>query len=386
MSMASDPVLSFDALLAPISDEAPTGPDLREDYSPDAVFREIAGAAKNARKIERTLVEDPESVTEHPDWRPVLEKAPTVLEKQSKDLELASCLAEALLRARGFAGLRDGFRLCRELAEKYWEALHPLPDPDEPVDENEPPDRVAAMVGWDGGEATGTLIQPLRAVSLVESSEFGPLGVAAYERAAKLETLDGAERERELGLGVITLSQYHKAVADSSAAFYEQLLQDFQGMEREFEALATVMVDKCGSYLAPPVSNIQAALDACRLQLHENARTKVPHLLGEDGPGGSDVEAGDNGGDGLAGAGTQRGSTGPAASREQAFDLIRQASAYFKEHEPHSVLSWQLDECVRWGKMSLPDLLSEIISDTSALDEVCRRVGIRHRQEDEFSE
>lgn len=76
----------------------------------------------------------------------------------------------------------------------------------------------------------------------------------------------------------------------------------------------------------------------------------------------------------AAGAGFVR--SGPIQTREQAFDMLLQVAHFFREAEPHSILPWQLEECVKWGRMPLPDLLKDLITDSSTLEAVCKRIGI----------
>src|SRR5262249_21888547 len=58
-------------------------------------------------------------------WREVIRLTREALINNSKDLQLAVWLTEALVKQFGFAGMRDGFRLLRELQERYWETLFP---------------------------------------------------------------------------------------------------------------------------------------------------------------------------------------------------------------------------------------------------------------------
>jgi type VI secretion system protein ImpA len=85
---------------------------------------------------------------------------------------------------------------------------------------------------------------------------------------------------------------------------------------------------------------------------------------------------GETAGTGAADAPKAGRSTGPIRSREEAFEQLRLVARFFRETEPHSVLSWQLEECVRWGRMTLPELLTDLISDGTTRDALFKRVGI----------
>ena len=45
--------------------------------------------------------------------------------KKTKDLQLAGWLTEALLKQKGFGGLKDGLALCHGLVDKFWDTLYP---------------------------------------------------------------------------------------------------------------------------------------------------------------------------------------------------------------------------------------------------------------------
>src|SRR6516164_1413622 len=110
--MASPDTLNFARLLAPLPGPNPTGVDLRADLSPGSVYYALRDA-----RFAKLLAETAWGAA--PDWRPILRQGVAVLTVQAKDLEIVSYVIEALARLYGFAGLRDGFRLARELIVRY---------------------------------------------------------------------------------------------------------------------------------------------------------------------------------------------------------------------------------------------------------------------------
>ena len=129
--MASPTTLDFESLLRPISDEQPGGVELRADTEGRSLFFQVKEAREAARGVERRalhgILDDDESPApvERPDWQLVRQLATRILTGHSKDLWVCAWLIEALTRLEGFAGLRDGFRLTRELAEIFWDTIHP---------------------------------------------------------------------------------------------------------------------------------------------------------------------------------------------------------------------------------------------------------------------
>ena len=67
---------------------------------------------------------------------------------------------------------------------------------------------------------------------------------------------------------------------------------------------------------------------------------------------------------------------GSVNSRAEAFKTLTEVARFFRKSEPHSPVSYALEQVVKWGKMSLPDLLTELIRDSSARESMFRHVGI----------
>ncbi len=48
---------------------------------------------------------------------------------------------------------------------------------------------------------------------------------------------------------------------------------------------------------------------------------------------------------------------------------------YFREHEPNSPIPLLLEQAIRWGNLSLPELLSELVHDEQALLHSYKLIG-----------
>jgi type VI secretion system protein ImpA len=366
-------VLDFAALLAPIPGENPAGDDLRDDFSPDSLYRRIRAARSEARDAERRLVFDDDeggSSGGAANWQPILELAPQAIAERSKDLELAAVLIEALARNHGYPGLRDGFRLARELVERFWDHLYPLPDEDDGVFA-----RVAPLAGLNGHEGEGLLPRPIAKIPITSATSVGEFSAADYRAANELDAEPDAEkRARRLEQpGTVTLEMFAKAVSETPADFFDHLVEDLRQCEEEFEKLCKVLDEKCGVdesgfSQSPPSSSIRAAL--------EETRAIVARITGRSEPG-------DTSGDGDVGesaanrAGAAGDVSGTVQSREEAFRSLLRVAAFFKRTEPHSPVSYALEQAVHWGRMELPELLGELVSDANVRAELFKRLGIR---------
>jgi len=374
--MPSPDVLDFEILLAPISEESPTGADLRTDPSPISIYHRIRDARTAARAAERQLVAGEEEAGDAaPDWRPVLVEGVRALSEKSKDLEVTAYLIEALVRLRGFAGLRDGFRLARELVERFWDGLYPLPD------EDGVETRVAALVGLNGDDAEGTLIIPIARAPVTSETSVGVMSAAHYQQAqALVRVSDPKLREARIAAGTPTLELVRAAVAETSAPFFADLVQDIT-LTAEAVAGLCAVVEERGQGYAIPSSRIQTALEMVRDAVKDLARDKLQAAEARQSPAESELVAQD----GSKGPDASPAPLAPAAdvvalvarSREDAFQQLVRLADYFRSTEPHSVISYALEQVVHWGRMPLPQLLSELIADDGERSKFFKQFGIK---------
>jgi type VI secretion system protein ImpA len=124
-------------ILKPIAGDSPSGADLRYDPRVDAI--------KEARREDLDLP----GVTNRKlaDWPAVINGSTALLADETKDLQLASWLTEALLNKNGYSGLATGLEALRGLMETFWDTMHPeLEDDDAEL-------RIGPL-DWVGGRLT----------------------------------------------------------------------------------------------------------------------------------------------------------------------------------------------------------------------------------------
>jgi type VI secretion system protein ImpA len=366
--MRSEEVLDFDRLLAPIPGEHAVGVDLRADSSPTSPYYAVKDARNAARAEERRAIMESEASPNSVDWRPVLQLSSQALAQRAKDLEVVAYLIEALVRKHGFAGLRDGFRVARELVEQFWDGLYPLPD------EEGMETRVAPLTGLNGEDADGTLIAPIYQVPITEGSDAGPYSTADYKQALAIKQIaDEAARAKRLERGGVSLENFEKAVIQTPARFFGTLVQDLTACAEEFTRLCGVLDEKCDSK-APPSSNIRGALAFCLETVQHVARDKLQTLI--EAPPPSPEEDGAAAGEAPAAAG-EAVSADTIRTRDDAFRLLLKVADFFHRTEPHTPVSYTLEQAVRWGRMQLPELLAELIPDNESRQQFFKQVGIR---------
>jgi type VI secretion system protein ImpA len=87
--------------------------------------------------------------------------------------------------------------------------------------------------------------------------------------------------------------------------------------------------------------------------------------------GAGDAEAG------VGGLGRVAAGAAQVASREDALRALGEIANFFRRTEPHSPLSYTLDEAVRRGRMTWPELLAEVVADTDTRNTILNTLGIR---------
>lgn len=354
--MTTPDILNFDELLAPIPGGSGAGVDLREDRGPTSSYDKIREARMAARDAERAAERggDDATPTAVGAWRTIVDTAPGVLASQSKDLEIASMLTEGLLRLRGLAGLRDGFRLIRGLAENFWADLYPLPEDDDIQT------RLASITSLNGEEprGDGTLVRPLRRVEITRGGDPGPFTLAQYEQAQQLASMSDESRiQQRIAAGAVTTDMVIANGALTPRGFYEELLADLDACREEHRKLFETLDGLCGRD-APPSTTIAKLLE----QMRGVITTLAPYLVAAAAP--VEVEA-------PAAGAANRVSAAPVAAdtisgRDDALNQLSRVADYFRRNEPQSTVSYVLDELVRRARLPLNLLIEELIEDENA--------------------
>jgi type VI secretion system protein ImpA len=362
--MASPAVLDFDKLLAPIPGGKPAGSDLRADTSPASDYYAIRDARKLASDTERRIDKGDEA--EPPDWRPVLERATKVLTEKTKDLEITAYLIESLVRLRGFPGLRDGYRLAREFLEQRWDGLYPTSE------DGDIESRFSHILYLNGIDGPGTLIVPVRKIAMTAATSLGTFNLTHYQQAQSLNQIADAKlKQKRIDEGAITLEMIQKAVAETPAKFYADMVEDIASCTEEFRGFCEALNKRSG--YDPPSADLNKVLESYLDIIKDLARDKLPKAPSPaPSPAAEAAPA-------APGAQVSTAVVDPSVikNREDALDRIKKIADYFREHEPQSMLPYALEQIVAWGKMSLPELFAELIPEEGPRKNLFKQVGIK---------
>ncbi|PKF63489.1 type VI secretion system protein TssA [Psychromonas sp. psych-6C06] len=370
--MPSPSLIDIPALILPIEGELSVGNDLREDPSYDSNYAQIKDARRAARDAERNNMFDGDNSEALEHWQKIFVLAPKILADQSKDLEVACWLTEALVRKSGFQGLKDGFTLIRQLVENFWEAgLYPAED------EDGIETRVAPVAGLNGEGADGVLLSPIRNSAITEDAAVEPFSLWQYSQAVVVSRMeDDRKRNAVIEKNGFSIEDIEKAVNQSSSEFYATLFDDVEICLSEYRSVNTLLTDFCGSYDAPSTSKIIELVEEAKSAINHIAKAKLPikseavEEIAEDIEGEPVVAA-------AVAAPAVDAITQALNSRDDAFKQLNTIAEYFLKTEPHSPISYILSKAIKWGNMPLEELMKELIPDSSSRDTYSSLTGVK---------
>lgn len=363
--------IDMDALLAPIEGDAAVGADLREDFGAQSPYYRLRDARAEARAAERQADADPTADFAMPQqWRQVRDLALAALTGKSKDLEVAAWLTEAMVRIDGPRGLAAGAHLLSGLAGAFWDdGLFPLPD------EDGIPTRVAPVTGLNGEGGDGTLAQPLRKLALFPRPDGSTMAFWQYQQSAALATMEAARAQQRIEAGAIPMDTVEKEARAAGSRHFGALRDNLRAALAEWTAMGEALDAKAGMD-GPPTRAVRELLEELLAVATKYAPAEAAATAesGEAAPG---ATAGEAGLEGASGSGLPRGPLVGSVNREDMLAELGRIAAFFRKMEPQSPLGYTLEEAIRRGRMSWPELLAEIVTDTAVRDNILMQLGIR---------
>ena len=320
-------VFDIDKVLEPVSEDSPCGDDL--EY--DAEFGELERAAQGKAGHE---MGDEIIAPEPPDWSEVAEAA-TALFTRTKDLRVATHLAQASLNLEGLHGLACGLELINRLLHDYWDDLHPNLDEE---DDNDPTLRVNSLMPLNSREG---FIDNLSRVVLVSSRALGRFSL----------------RDIRLASGEITLPENDDSeIPDPShvdAAFLDCDLEELTGNSeaisqcidtlKDLEAYTRVQV---GAEFAPEVNGLFTELNVIQKTLGEHLSLRGVAVESAEG----EVES----------EPTAQSAPGTINSRDDALRVLDRVSEYFRKNEPSSPVPLLLQRAKRLISKDFIEILRDM--------------------------
>ena len=365
--MATEQVIDVEAILLPIAGDKPAGKDVRDGKDVEVL--------KEARRQEDVLSQgDWQRDAKVADWPKAIQVATTILTGQSKDLQVAAWLVEALLKRHGFAGLRDGLKILRGLHANFWDGLYP------PIEDGDLEYRSGKLDALNKLLPFAVNNTPLvRAsdgtgyayVHWKESQDIENLRRAAASDSEKRRQLDEALKE-----GKLEGEMFDKAVAATPVTHCSALLEQLSECWDAYEQLDQVLEEKYGE-AAPSLRAVKDAVGECRFLMNSIVKKKGGvglDVMEKPEAGAGAEEAGAAGA--MATGGVFSGGMEPR-DRSEALRRLAAVAEFFRKTEPHSPISYLVQRAARWGEMPLDEWLREVIKDDSVLGGVRETLGIK---------
>jgi type VI secretion system protein ImpA len=321
-----------ESLLVPVSGEDPAGPSLRHDRRYDAI-RELRPPPGGASAI----ASDRKAV----DWKKVAELTSQLL-RDTKDLELAAFLTEALVRRDAMPGLANGFAVVQGLLDRFWDTVHPEATEDDDIEE--------VRIGSVEWLNTKLLLSIDDVVIASDGTTYG-----SYTQSRRIPTEKDAERSEDkreerqdaLSQGRKSPEEVDAAIAKAPVGFFGALHAGAKDASEALTALERTAGERF-KYAGISLTKLRAAVDG----VHKLAETQFVAKGGSLAPV---VAPGDQNGDGDgSGSAGMRGGVPPAGWATGEDELTARIAAVAKslrEDDRGNPAPYLMLRGLRWGEL-----------------------------------
>jgi type VI secretion system ImpA family protein len=357
-----------DAMLSPISVNEPTGESLRYEGTYDLI-------AALRREDDPNLDQGVwKTDLKKADWPRVVETCLNALETKSKDIQIAAWLMEAWIHLYGFAGVREGLHLIAELCDTYWDGVHP------DIVDGDPDYRFAPIQWIDEKLSIAVKLIPITAPDL---DDLPACTLTDWEIACRAEGRQGRDRGQP-----VPRPKFQQSAAATPVLLLSRLDTDISGSLDALNELVSVFDSRCGRD-APRLPRMRDVLASARhlvSTLLEGRIGLLPQAAAPPAPADTEAavrelaealainrEAALPVVNGSNGAGATVSSI---ATRAEAYQRLAEVADFLERIEPHSPVPHLIRKAIRWGSLSLEDLLAELVRDSGQLAEIYRTLQL----------
>jgi len=321
--------LDIEALLQPVSQEEPAGPDL--SYDPD--FRRISRELDDIAAKERP--------GEDPSVGPAMQTAVDLLGR-SRDLWIASHGACFALYAGDLKAMSDLVRAMSAIVGNFWDTCYPgLEEGSDPAGGRREACRQIATFGRTIKHLERMYLPPLKSKGRLS---FKDVTAAADERATGAQMID------QMGDAV------RRAVDETPLEDWQSFSTDLDSLLQAVNGLVAAFAEKAYSGQEPDLSPLTAMLDRIK-RLSDAVVTRKSPV-----PENAEAETNPAGG----GAAVK----GPVSNRAQAIQQLEAIKAYFQQAEHSSPLPFLIDRIIRIANMNFMEIMQNVAP--SGFDDAAR--------------
>jgi type VI secretion system protein ImpA len=307
------------------------------------------------------------------DFRKVISLAVPALEKDTKDLQIAAWLSEALVKEHGFVGLRDSLKMLVGFQENFWENLHPE------IDEGDMEGRANAIAWME--EQAAFAIKQAKITGYAGYSSNDWEDSKRFDIPDNIESLDTADQQKFNALRAqaekenrVTANKWRAEIAQTRRVFYEGLAVLLDECWAAYNDINRVIEEKFDRNQAPGMNNLKKSLDEVHTQvkkLLEEKRAEEPDETDEVAEG-ETAEGEDGMMVKVAGVAT---ASGAIQTRQDALKRLGDIAVFFQKTEPHSPISYLIQRAVKWGNMPLESWLQDVIKDETVIFQIRQTLG-----------
>jgi len=371
-------VLDLESMLAPIDGEDPAGPDLNGDGEIEiAELRSTARGLETAKSVGERDAEVGEDAfadvrARHPNsaWLTLVDDATAFLRTRSKDVQIGLILVHAAVRAHGFTGLYDGLRAIVGLLRDYGDAVHPRDSR-----------RRAALVNRYFFGDRPALLPACDAATIVVADivmgggpdRSGEQVTAALTNARLRASRDAGfvKMRTDVGRAILGSSDVDRLIAAAGPAL-PVTVELLRAIESELRELETIIQDPSEPVVSSRTDAITLMLDEILVVLEPN--TGMP----ENGSGSTSSDASAGAAQSSTGAPRNEGGIN---SRAEAFMALERIAHWFDRNEPQSTVPYDLRRAIRRGKLTLDQLVRELMTPADQeIPRVLRDLGVHEER------
>ena len=319
--------MDLSSLYGPVSDAAPCGSDLENNYDPR--WSQLNSLAAGEKR---------DGVTIPPKWTEVRDLA-LELARETRHLRLGVILTECATHIAGLSGLRDGLALIRKWCETFWDQVYPAGELEDKRDFRPP------------------VIEALNYPSFLVRVKAVPVSQSAGGKfsIAQLETADGndgtdPEATNEARLVQGGFANTPREVLQAARDAMSEALAHTRAIEDIFD-------ERFGSSYGVNLADLRDTLS----KMDSRLDTYLAGSSADAGAGAGDAAAAGGGDAGMA----MSGGGNAIASREAAIRQLDKIITWFETNEPSSPIPFLLRRAQRCVGMSFFELIEELANDRS---------------------
>ncbi|MCJ8318848.1 MAG: type VI secretion system ImpA family N-terminal domain-containing protein [Colwellia sp.] len=366
--------MDYKQLLEPIEGDKPSGCYLKDDRTQ---YRALRNTFNTAQSSFRRFIETPDSSSDEElfednqkNWQAVSDACWLTLTEKSKDIEIYCWWAMSLAFQRDSINkVSLSLATLTPFIETFWPDVNPCL-PDKKLKSSEESEQASERAGLQlkpliqllgESNSSGLLYMPLQMLALVGDTDH-----AKYLSATKAGTLpklkaqavkdfpsckeDITETINALDLAIRSLiildDWLKKKMAELSLSVIStqflktNLLDCLQAIEYLVkESYSKWPLEQAKQSAVNDKSVVQNTAESGLEKINVIEESAIEEIQPS-----AFIETGDQ-----------------ALNRDLAFQKLRILADYFAKNEPHSPVSYLLEKAIRWGYMSLPDLMAELV-------------------------